>query len=276
MAKSKKKKKIDLNIESSSDDEDEIEPRSIPTIPSSGNIPYDVFEKALDKACITFAICSKRNTGKTFLTRQLIRKLYPYFSNVVVFSKTSHLNGDHDYTKNVINNFDEPTVRRILDYQQARTLKNRKAKVKKNVKILVVLDDTIGVVNDGSKRTNHSDALDEIYSAGRHSGITLFQSTQFASKISPTQRANFDFLCIGITSEDSLQKLHGCTVGKTYKEFRAYIHESTRDHNFVMYNNLTTNDDERWTIIRADANPKDFILTSKDVTKSKRSKQIQL
>ena len=242
-----------------------------------GNIPYDVFEKALDNACITFAIVAKRNTGKTFMTRQLIRHLAPkYFSNIVVFSKTSHLNGDHDYTENVINNFDEPTVRRILDYQQARTLKNRTAKKPVNVKILVVLDDTIGVVNDGSKRTNHSDALDEIYSAGRHSGITLFQSTQFASKISPTQRANFDFLCIGITSEDSLQKLHGCTVGKPYKEFRQYIHENTRDHNFVLYNNLTTNDDERWTIIRADPNPKKFVLKSNGVTKSKRSKQIQL
>jgi hypothetical protein len=242
-----------------------------------GTIPFDVFEKALDKACITFACVSKRNTGKTFLTRQLIRHLAPrYFSNIVVFSKTSHLNGDHEYTDNVIDNFDEPTVKRILEYQQARTLKNRTAPTPVNCKILVILDDTIGCVNEGSKRTNHSDALDEIYSAGRHSGITLFQSTQFASKISPTQRANFDFLCIGITSEDSLLKLHGCTVGKTYKEFREFIHASTRDHNFVLYNNLTTDDDERWTVIRADPNPRQFVLASNGVTKSKRSKQIQL
>jgi len=273
MAKSKKK--AILEPEEPEEPEEESDVKTPPK--GKGNIPYDVFEKALDNACITFAVCSKRNTGKTFMTRQLIRHLAPkYFSNIVVFSKTSHLNGDHDYTENVINNFDEPTVRRILDYQQARTLKNRTAKKPVNVKILVVLDDTIGVVNDGSKRTNHSDALDEIYSAGRHSGITLFQSTQFASKISPTQRANFDFLCIGITSEDSLQKLHGCTVGKPYKEFRQYIHENTRDHNFVLYNNLTTNDDERWTIIRADPNPKKFVLKSNGVTKSKRSKQIQL
>ena len=50
------------------------------------NIPFDVFEKALDKACITFACVSKRNTGKTFMTRQLIRHLAPkYFSNICVF-----------------------------------------------------------------------------------------------------------------------------------------------------------------------------------------------
>ena len=159
MAKSKKK--AILEPEEPEEPNKESDVKTPPK--GKGNIPYDVFEKALDKACITFAICSKRNTGKTFLTRQLIRKLYPYFSNVVVFSKTSHLNGDHDYTKNVINNFDEPTVRRILDYQQARTLKNRKAKVKKNVKILVVLDGTIGVVNDGSKRTNHSDCLNNLH-----------------------------------------------------------------------------------------------------------------
>jgi hypothetical protein len=169
------KKKIDLNIESSSDsDEDgEIEQQTQSGAPT---MPFDVFEKALDKASITFAVVSKRNSGKSFMVKSAVRHLAPkYFSNIVIFSKTAHLTNDHDYTTNIINNFDEGTVKRILDYQQMRTLKNKKLKEPKNISILMILDDTIGCVNENSKRTNHSDALGEVYSAGRHSKVSMFQ-----------------------------------------------------------------------------------------------------
>ena len=92
-------------------------------------IPYQVFEDALNKASITVLIISKRNTGKSYMMREILRRLAPkYFSNIVAFSKTSHLNDDHAYTGNVIKDFNEETVKKILDYQQSRVLKNKVSK----------------------------------------------------------------------------------------------------------------------------------------------------
>ena len=238
-------------------------------------VPYNVFEDALDKASITVLIISKRNTGKSYLMREMLRKLAPkYFSNIVAFSKTSHLNDDHAYTQNVIQNFNEETTKKILDYQQTRVLKNKVSTKPTNCHIAVILDDTIGLQED--KQTNQSDSLDELYACGRHSKITVFQASQYSKKISPTCRSNVDFLIIGTTSEGSLRSLWECTVGMEWRDFKEYVHKNTINHQFILYNNLTQNPEERFTIIKADSNQKNFRLVSKYYKKSNRSKKIEL
>ena len=95
MAKSKKKAILEPEEPEEPEEESDVKTPPKGNTSDKGNIPYHVFEEALKSACITVLIVSKRNSGKSFLFRQLIRHLSPLFwSNIVVFSKTSYLNDD--------------------------------------------------------------------------------------------------------------------------------------------------------------------------------------
>ena len=87
-------------------------------------------------------IVSKRNSGKTVLTKNLIYVLYQKYNydSIILFSETAHFNTDYNFLpKNCVFKFNkiEQQIKKILDYSA------NKRKLKKKFHILIILDDVI-------------------------------------------------------------------------------------------------------------------------------------
>ena len=105
------------------------------------------------KLPFSMVIVSKRNSGKSFLTKHLLKmfmvenKLFDY---IVLFSSTAQLTKDFECLpkKSIQEDFSTTKINKILEYQ-------KKAKESQNPKqCLIILDDTIGQKLDITFKTN--------------------------------------------------------------------------------------------------------------------------
>ena len=115
-----------------------------------------------------FLITSKRNSGKSFLVKNLIKILFDKYeySFVVLFSDTAKFNEDYNFLdQNFIFTTDmiEEKLYKILKIQE------KNVKAKKNINGLILLDDV--------KLHAKSKKLMDLSSMGRHFKLTCILST---------------------------------------------------------------------------------------------------
>ena len=125
------------------------------------------------KLPFSMVIVSKRNSGKSYLCKHLLKLLMmdnKLFDYIVLFSSTAHLSKDFECLpkKAIQEDFSTTKVNKILEYQ-------KKLKDSKNPKqCLIILDDTIGAKIDASFKTN----LDLLFSRGRHYNVSIIFISQ--------------------------------------------------------------------------------------------------
>ena len=196
------------------------------------------------KLPFSMVIVSKRNSGKSFLTKHLLKmfmvenKLFDY---IVLFSSTAQLTKDFECLpkKSIQEDFSTTKINKILEYQ-------KKAKESQNPKqCLIILDDTIGQKLDITFKTN----LDLIFSRGRHYNISIIFISQYIKNyISATIRNNIDYLLFSVNNYNVIKIIYDLVVyDGSIKEFIKFVNEKTKNYTFLIYNNLNYSDNNFYT-----------------------------
>jgi len=130
---------------------------------------------------------------------------------------------------------------KILKYQEKQIMKNNKCKC------LMVLDD----VNIEAK----SSVLNQVFTKGRHYGITVIMSVQFPRHVcSKIIRNNIDYLFISeLNNETMINIIKECITisGIDAKDIFNYIINNNHDYQFILYNNTEKDKHKRLSVIKA-------------------------
>lgn len=154
--------------------------------------------KAGEDVCI---FIGKRNTGKSYLLRDVLSHIYRKFPVMLTFSQTEHMNNFYSQfiPKMFINyKWDESKLEKMFKYQE----------VKPNKPLGLIFDDMIS--DSGSWRNNQ--LIKKIFLEGRHYNIGFFLLTQFVNCIPPSAKTNIDY--VFILKQQNIQEKE-----KLYKEF---------------------------------------------------------
>jgi len=203
-----------------------------------------VKEPEILKQDTTTIIASKRNSGKSKLVLNLI---YNFINNyefdyIVLFSDTGKFLDDYKWLdKKFIRPLDNESIMKILKYQEKQIID------KKKCKCLMVLDD----VNIEAKST----VLNQVFTKGRHYGITIIMSVQFPRHVcSKIIRNNIDYLFLSeLNNETMINIIKECITisGLDVKDIFNYIINNNHDYQFILYNNTEKDKHKRLSIVKA-------------------------
>ena len=181
-------------------------------------------------------ICGSRRSGKSYLLKYLFKKFKfnDKFDYICVICGSSELNNYQEYIKGDLffDEFEGGIIDRLFllsEYFQ----QNGKSK-----KFLVILDDTI------SNDQKFNEALNNVFSRGRHANISLFLTTQKLSMSSTISRTNCDIVFLGCAKSSMEKKAYISNFLDGEIEFPEgvrqdkalikIIKENTQDFNFLV------------------------------------------
>ena len=194
----------------------------------------------------TISCASKRNSGKTVLISELIKKLLEEkrVDMVLVMSGSAGLNTDYDFLpKGLVMPYNEQVLAKLWARQAPVAKEQRQS-------ILVVLDDCLA-----NPEAVKSKMLTKIYAQGRHVAISCIIISQVANWIlTPTIKQNSDMILWSKLNRQQLENLWLAMTNIDKKEFISFSEaEGGKDYNFLCFDNFTTSTNplDFLTIIRA-------------------------
>ena len=181
-------------------------------------------------------ICGSRRSGKSYLVKYLFtkNKFNEKYDYIIIMCNSSELEKYKEYVKGDLffNIFDADVIDRIFLLSEYHKKNNEE----KN--FLIILDDSI------SNDQKFSEALNNIFTRGRHSNISLILTTQKLSMSSTISRTNCDIIFLG-SAKSSMEKkayitnfLYGeIEFGEKINEEKTLIKlikNYTLDYNFLV------------------------------------------
>ena len=158
------------------------------------------------------SLIAKRNSGKSYLLRYLVKIQKHEFNKIFIICPTETLN---DFYKNITdkeNVFSEYNETWMQTLIEKMTNINSKLDKMKRKNVLVILDDLVADVNFASCKSLRILAI-----RGRHIGITIITTTQYINTIPPVIRSNCDLTIVGNLNRkslDSLEQEYNTTLAK--------------------------------------------------------------
>lgn len=163
-------------------------------------VPIQQFRWDIVGTDFTISVEGKRRTGKTHFITALCYQMRRYFTDVVVFTKTS-FNGDFERfvpRRRIINDFNAQLLNATLDAQKKRyeqAIKDSKSDpngLMKNVRLLIICDDVLSA--DVAYRYNK--AIDRLFFEGRHYKCSIIVTSQDSKGLPPALKQNTDLKII--------------------------------------------------------------------------------
>lgn len=199
----------------------------------------------------------KRNTGKTFLTKDLLyhQRDIPFGK---VFSETDELNREYCtiIPKSFITkNYKPETIQKIFDTQKEKIDKKlndlmdefpgvaEKDLIDKYIKTdisnyaFVLLDDCLADKNWKNDKT-----IKQIFYNGRHYNIFFLLTMQIPLGIPPNLRSNIDYVFLTFTNNNQdIEKLFRCYGGafRNLEEFKTILNRCTENYSCMVIDNST-------------------------------------
>jgi AAA+ ATPase superfamily predicted ATPase len=171
-------------------------------------------------------IIGKRNSGKSILTKNLIKKRFKDTNSILVCSKFKPL-----YSKLPDN------IQCFLEYKD--NIINdliKKQKTSEN-QALIVLDDILDMIQD------KSDTLKSLFFNGRHYKTSLIFTIQCLISIQPELRSNIDYIFVFYTQNNSERKKiyeQYCPVNISFDIFNNILDFCTKNHDCLVID-ITSN-----------------------------------
>ena len=243
---------------------------------SDENIPKGMIEIEFKTAqCIL--ILSKRNTGKSFLTKYLIHNFINQgiYDTIYLFSTTERYS--HSFNclpkEYIIDKFDIKFIQSIIDAQR-KQIDKYGLHSEKTAKILFVFDDLVGSLASASKEMQ---MLTFLFATSRHIKIGIVVVAQCSrALISPTLKQNCDHLFIRALNDDYMKSLYEAVywnsdggINSFLKFCKKSLMNTTFD--FLHYNNTIEDDSKKWSLVLA--KEVDFMLEMKTRRKIKDTKK---
>jgi hypothetical protein len=210
------------------------------------------------KAPFSCSICSKRNSGKSFLVRNLVYELAKQkkINQVIVMSNTSgmSLNKDYDYMPpKLLTTYKESTITKLLEVQ-AKDVKRGKIR-----EVLLIMDDCIGETKD--KSGEGSRMIRSLYANSRHYHISVILLSQIANRLlTPAIKENSDYIFFSRINRNGLESIWESICNINKKEFIAFAEKSNKDYSFILYDNTTQSNKPEDFLFIVKADEKKFLL----------------
>ena len=252
----------DNESDSGSSSEEELEPHvnNVADVVTHIKVPF---------SC---TVVSKRNSGKSFLVRDIVYELSKQgrINQVIVMSNTSgqSLNADYDYMPPaMLMMYKEATILKIMEMQQ------KQIKAGKIREILLVLDDVVG--SDTSNSAEGSRLIRSIFANSRHYHISVILLSQIATRLlQPAIRENSDVIFFSRLNRKSLETMSEAVCNIEKKAFVAIAEKNNKNYSFIFYNNQTQSNEPQDFLFVVKAKERKFTLGgagAKDVPGSKKS-----
>jgi 2-hydroxy-3-keto-5-methylthiopentenyl-1-phosphate phosphatase len=206
-------------------------------------------------------VVSKRNSGKSFLVRDLVYNMSKQqrIHQVIVMSNTSGLNLNKDYDfidKKFLTTFAQEKIERLMKIQ-AKAIKAGKIR-----EVLLVLDDVIG--GDGTKKAEGNRLIRSLYANGRHYHISVVLLSQIANRLlEPPLRENSDYIFFSRLGQRGLETLWESIPVIQKKEFIRFCSTHNKDFTFILYDNMTQSNDPMDFLFLVKAEERKFLLNQK-------------
>jgi hypothetical protein len=207
-------KKSESGSESGSESDEEADPyaslkRPADTVGDVRKLELLYFKPECVPDSFSAILYGQRRTGKTTWLTWFLYCMQGKVDHVVCFSSTNftghygqYMNPDLCY-----DSFNEDVLQKVLDIQAATPAGQRK-------RVLVILDDVL----DQEKELRQSTSLKALFTMGRHYGISVVVTTQYAKCIPVGWRRNVDFACVFYTFSrdmcDIYHKEYGMLLNK--------------------------------------------------------------
>lgn len=224
------------------------------------SLSYDTYEVPFSAVFV-----AKRRSGKTILAEYIVNKLLDHdrIDVVYIFSKTCVF--PHNWAtinpKYKICDLNFKLIYQIMEYQRNQVInkKNKKNNDKNNKieQVCFVFDDIIDSREDGRQGLFQLICLlEDLFTTGRHINISVMVLHQYIKHvITPSIRGNIDYMYISSNADEVLKYIKDLVIYKGNKdEFIEYINNNTNDNKFVVFDNVSKNNQNRWYIIKADIN----------------------
>lgn len=190
------------------------------------------FEQVVSTIDVPFSalILGASGSGKTVMVRALIQLLAKKFSWGCVVSPTAEASGDFAFLPSdmIFNELKPEWYAKVIEYQKQQMANGKK----KNA--FIIIDDLLGSDTDG-----YGDALKQLFSSGRHFGLTPILLCQSIKNISPVVRMNANFVFIfRFNGMKAVQDLFD-EVSEGFKnrhEFLAYLENNVSNYHFLFIN----------------------------------------
>jgi hypothetical protein len=204
----------------------------------------DIFASEVVKVPFSMCIASKRNTGKSVLLNQFIKKMVELqkVDVPIVFSNTTGLNDDYpDVPKHLKMPYDEEALQRLINKQKQTEKGKRK-------EILVVFDDVLG-----DKKADRSNLILYCYAIGRHININPILASQVSNRVlTPTVKANSDYILLSRLNRQHILNIWEAITNMDKREFISFIEEVNKDYKFACVDMTSQSN-----------NPEDFLMVLK-------------
>lgn len=163
-------------------------------------VPIQQFRWDIVGTDFTISVEGKRRTGKTHFITALCCQMSRYFTDIIVFTKTS-FNGDFEKfvpKSRIINEFNSRTLNAVLNAQIKRYreaidgVKSDPQGRMRNIRTLIICDDVLS--SEVAYRYNK--AIDRLFFEGRHYKCAIIVTSQDSKGLPPGLKQNTDLKII--------------------------------------------------------------------------------
>jgi hypothetical protein len=146
------------------------------------------------------SVIAMTGAGKSVFIIDCLSKIYKNYDHVFMISKTAKLQKCYSFFDKecIIDKFDEVFLKEIWENNTQKVLSGKKPE-----RILLIFDD---VLND--RKVRKSTVLDDLYTGGRHVGISMWCLSHNFTTLKPLQRNNTSwFVSFDIDSHKERENL---------------------------------------------------------------------
>ena len=195
-------------------------------------INIDIVDKAI-------SIVAKRNSGKSYLLRYLVKKQSHKFNKIFVICPTDSINSFYSTITDkscIFNEFNENWANQLIEQlMQVNSDKNLEKK-----RVLLILDDCMSDINFCKSK-----AMKTIYSRGRHFFLTIISASQYLKNLSPLCRSNSDYIFCCQCNRASIDILiHEFCCNLSNKELIELYQKTVINYGFLVINNNSIKDND--------------------------------
>jgi hypothetical protein len=187
----------------------------------------DISDFADEVVKVPFSMCvaSKRNTGKSVLLNQFIKRMVESkkVDLAIVFSNTTGLNDDYpDVPKHLKMPYSEEALQRLINKQKSTEKGKRR-------EVLVVFDDVLG-----DKKADRSSLILYCYAIGRHINLNPILASQVSNRVlTPTVKANSDYILLSRLNRQHIINIWEAITNMEKNEFISFIEDVNKDYKFA-------------------------------------------
>jgi hypothetical protein len=189
-----------------------------------------------------YIICGPSNSGKSNTIKNIVKTNCKRFHRIIVISSTSMQNSEYDYlpSKFVHSDYSQEIISNIVDVQ----------KLNSHLHCLVILDDSVGVIDFNSK------LLRNLWTLLRHYNLTFIISIQYLKSITPLMHNNCVSLFVTKIKEHSLRNMFELTDFSNINQFKEFMLKVCVNYNIVRLNLQSSYNKENISVFNCGVAPK--------------------